>query len=43
LAALDATTPIGTHVTFQNPPDGENRTPHVVAIEVTGRGAYTVI
>jgi len=43
LAALDATTPIGTHVTFQNPPDGENRTPHVVAIEVTGRGAYTVV
>ena len=43
LSALDVTTPIGTHVTFQNPPDGENRTPHVVAIEVTGRGAYTVV
>ncbi len=43
LATLDVTTPIGTHVTFKNPPNGENQTPHVVVIQITGRGAYTVV
>jgi G3E family GTPase/ABC-type branched-subunit amino acid transport system substrate-binding protein len=43
LSALDVTTPIGTHVTFQNPPNGENKTPHVVVIAVTGRGTYSVV
>ncbi len=43
LASLDITTPIGTHVTFRNPPGGENQTPHVVVIQVTGRGTYAVV
>jgi branched-chain amino acid transport system substrate-binding protein len=43
LASLDVTTPIGTHLTFQNPPDGENKTPTVVVIEITGRGTYTTL
>ncbi len=43
LAALDLTTPLGTHLTFKNPPDGENNTPTVVAIEITGRGTYTAL
>ncbi len=43
LGTLDITTPIGTHVTFHNPPDGENKTPHVVVIQITGRGTYTVV
>jgi G3E family GTPase/ABC-type branched-subunit amino acid transport system substrate-binding protein len=43
LGTLDITTPIGTHVTFHNPPDGENKTPHVVVIQITGRGSYTVV
>ena len=43
LASLDITTPIGTHLTFRNPPDGENKTPTVVVIEITGRGTYTVL
>jgi branched-chain amino acid transport system substrate-binding protein len=43
LASLDITTPIGTHLTFRNPPDGENKTPTVVAIEITGRGTYTAL
>ncbi len=43
LAALDVTTPIGTHVTFHNPPTGENQTPHVVVIQITGRGTYAVV
>ncbi len=43
LAALDITTPIGTHVTFRNPPTGENQTPHVVVIQITGRGTYAIV
>jgi ABC-type branched-subunit amino acid transport system substrate-binding protein len=43
LASLDVTTPIGTHLTFRNPPDGENKTPTVVVIEITGRGTYSVL
>jgi len=43
LATLDVTTPIGTHLTFRNPPDGENNTPTVVAIEITGRGTYAAL
>jgi branched-chain amino acid transport system substrate-binding protein len=43
LADLDVVTPIGTHVHFKNPPNGENLDPTVVAAQVTGRGTYTVI
>lgn len=43
LSTLDITTPIGTHLTFRNPPDGENKTPTVVAIEITGRATYTAL
>lgn len=43
LATLDTTTPIGTHLTFKNPPDGENNTPTVVVIEITGRGTYAAL
>lgn len=43
LASLDLVTPIGTHVKFKNPPDGENLDPTVVCAQVTGRGTYAVI
>ena len=43
LAALDVMSPIGTHLTFHNPPDGNNNTPNVVAIQITGRGTYVAI
>jgi branched-chain amino acid transport system substrate-binding protein len=43
LASLETTTPIGTHLTFKNTPNGENNTPTVVAIEITGRGTYTAL
>jgi branched-chain amino acid transport system substrate-binding protein len=43
LATLDFVTPIGTHVHFKNPPDGENLDPTVVCAQVTGRGTYAVI
>ncbi|MBI4182377.1 MAG: ABC transporter substrate-binding protein [Proteobacteria bacterium] len=38
LANLAFTTPIGTKVTFKNPPHGDNLTPAVVVLQVTGRG-----
>jgi branched-chain amino acid transport system substrate-binding protein len=40
LADLDHTTPLGTRVTFKNPPDGNNINPSVVVIQITGRGTY---
>jgi branched-chain amino acid transport system substrate-binding protein len=43
LAELDITTPLGTHVRFKNPPDGENQDPTIVSAQVTGRGTYVVI
>lgn len=43
LAELDFVSPLGTHMTFRNPPSGNNNTPNVVAIEITGRGTYTAI
>ena len=43
LADLDFTTPLGTRVTFKNPPDGNNVNPSVFVIQVTGRGAYVAI
>jgi branched-chain amino acid transport system substrate-binding protein len=43
LADLDFTTPLGTRVTFKNPPDGNNINPSVIVIQVTGRGTYVPI
>jgi branched-chain amino acid transport system substrate-binding protein len=40
LADLDYTTPLGTRITFKNPPDGNNINPSVVVIQITGRGTY---
>ncbi len=42
LAVLEFTSPIGTKISFKNPPEGENLTPSVTVIKVTGRGTYTV-
>lgn len=43
LSSLDVTNPLGTHITFNNPPTGENQTPTGVVIEITGRGTYSVV
>jgi branched-chain amino acid transport system substrate-binding protein len=43
LATLDVVSTVGTHITFHNPPDGNNNTPNVVAIQITGRGTYVAI
>ena len=43
MGSLDYTTPLGTHVTFKNPPTGENQTPTVTVVQVTDRGAYVVV
>lgn len=43
LASLDLTTPIGSRITFKNPPDGNNVNPSVVSIQITGRGTYVAV
>ena len=43
LTDLNISTPIGTNVKYKNPPDGNNLSPSVVVIQVTGRGQYTVV
>lgn len=43
LTSLDFTTPIGSRVSFKNPPDGNNVNPSVVTVQVTGRGTYVVV
>ena len=43
LSSLDFTTPIGSRITFKNPPDGNNINPSVVAVKVTGRGTYVAV
>jgi branched-chain amino acid transport system substrate-binding protein len=40
---FDYTTPLGTRITFKNPPDGNNVNPSVVVIQVTGRGTYVPV
>jgi len=42
-ADFDYTTPLGTRITFKNPPDGNNVNPSVVVIQVTGRGTYVPV
>lgn len=43
MADLDFHSPIGTHVTFKNPPTGENLTPTVTTVQITGPGTYVVV
>jgi branched-chain amino acid transport system substrate-binding protein len=43
LTNLDFTTPLGSQVTFKNPPDGNNINPSVVAVQITGRGTYVAV
>lgn len=43
LGKLELTTSLGTKVTFKNPPDGDNKTPSVVVVQVTGRGTYVAV
>ena len=43
LSNFEYTTPLGTKVTFKNPPDGDNLTPGVVVIQITGRGSYVAV
>lgn len=43
LASFETTTPIGTKIKFQNPPEGNNLGVSVVVIKVNGRGTYEVI
>ncbi|MBV9826174.1 MAG: ABC transporter substrate-binding protein [Alphaproteobacteria bacterium] len=40
---IDHTTPLGTHVKFNNPPNGENLDPTIVTVQATGRGVYQSI
>jgi branched-chain amino acid transport system substrate-binding protein len=43
MAGLDFQSPLGTHISFKNPPSGENMTPTVAVIEVTGPGTYVAV
>jgi branched-chain amino acid transport system substrate-binding protein len=43
LASLEITTPIGSRVRFQNPPEGNNLGAQVVVIKVNGRGTYDTV
>ncbi len=43
LSTLQFTTPLGTKVTLKNPPAGDNLTPSVVVIQITGRGTYVAV
>jgi branched-chain amino acid transport system substrate-binding protein len=43
MSSLEFDTPIGTRITFKNPPTGENLTPKANTIRVTGLGTYEVV
>jgi branched-chain amino acid transport system substrate-binding protein len=43
LQNLDFTSPLGSRITFKNPPDGNNINPSVVVVKVNGRGAYEAV
>jgi branched-chain amino acid transport system substrate-binding protein len=43
LQNLDFTSPLGSRVTFKNPPDGNNINPSVVVVKVKGRGTYEAV
>ena len=40
---IDLTTPLGTHVRFNNPPTGENLEPNIIVVQTTGRGVYAAV
>ena len=41
LATFDYTTPLGTHVKFNNPPNGENLDPTIVSVQATAHRSAT--
>lgn len=43
LSSISITTPVGSAISFSNPPTGENQTPSVVVVQVTGRGTYVSV
>ncbi len=43
LSDLEITSPLGTHIVFKNPPTGDNLSPTVTIVQVTGRGTYVKI
>jgi branched-chain amino acid transport system substrate-binding protein len=43
MASLDFISPLGTRITFKNPPHGDNLTPTVTVVRVTGRAKYDVV
>jgi branched-chain amino acid transport system substrate-binding protein len=43
LQSLDFTSPIGSRITFKNPPEGNNINPSVVVVKVNGRGTYDAV
>jgi branched-chain amino acid transport system substrate-binding protein len=43
LSSLEYTAPLGTKVSFKNPPGGDNLTPTLVVIKITGRAAYVKV
>jgi branched-chain amino acid transport system substrate-binding protein len=43
LSSLQYTAPLGTQVSFKNPPSGDNLTPSLVVIKITGRAAYVKV
>ena len=43
LASMDYIDPLGARVQFKNPPDGENLSPTVAVVRITGRDSYEQI
>jgi branched-chain amino acid transport system substrate-binding protein len=43
LSSLDITTPLGTRITFRNPPDGNNLNPSIVVVRINGRATYEAV
>jgi branched-chain amino acid transport system substrate-binding protein len=43
LASFKYTSPLGTNVDFQNPPDGDNKKPSVLIVRATGPGKYEIV
>ncbi len=43
LSTLEYTAPLGTQVSFKNPPSGDNLTPSLVVVKITGRAAYVKV
>jgi branched-chain amino acid transport system substrate-binding protein len=43
LSDFDYTSPLGTRMTFKNPPHGDNLNPTVIVVRITGRDTYEVV